>query len=324
MNLPILSIVVPFYNVEQYINKCLESIYSQDISEYEYEVICVNDGSPDKSREIVIEFQKNHSNLKLIEHKQNKKLGAARNTGRAIAKGKYIWNVDSDDYIQPNVLKLLTQECKKNDLDILVFNFSNLINNEEVKNIAYPFINSNVQSGLDFVKKYCLEHFSEISPVWTQIYKREFLKKNNIISPEFNYAEDAPFTFKALFLAGRIKSIDNVCYVYRIGINSIGSLIEKEPSAQRLYEKCFISTRELLSVKSVIPENEKNILLKFSEVYKYTISLFPTYLKRMNNTEYIKFKSICRKHFFSDLKIITLLGNKKLIYYLLKVIGPFR
>ena len=90
-----LSIIIPFYNVEKYIAECLDSVYNQDISEEEYEVICVNDASPDNSRNIVLEYQKKHSNLTLVEHEVNKKLGAARNTGRKIARGKYIWNVDS-------------------------------------------------------------------------------------------------------------------------------------------------------------------------------------------------------------------------------------
>lgn len=97
--LPKLSIIIPFYNVKQYIAQCLDSVYRQDIPEEEYEVICVNDASPDHSRDIVLEYQKRHKNLVLIEHEHNKKLGAARNTGRSIARGKYIWNVDSDDYI---------------------------------------------------------------------------------------------------------------------------------------------------------------------------------------------------------------------------------
>ena len=80
-------------------------MYNQDIPEEEYEVICVNDASPDNSREIVKEYQKKHKNLILVEHEVNKKLGAARNTGRSVAKGKYIWNVDSDDMIAPNCLK---------------------------------------------------------------------------------------------------------------------------------------------------------------------------------------------------------------------------
>jgi glycosyltransferase involved in cell wall biosynthesis len=320
---PALSIIIPFYNVEKHIGQCLDSVYNQDIPEEDYEVICVNDGSPDNSRQIVIEYQKKHSNLILIEHDKNMKLGAARNTGRSIAKGKYIWNVDSDDYVQSNVLKQLVSECEKDELDLLIFNFYHSINGVEKLNQAYPFSNSQLCSGLEFTKKYCLDHFSEISPVWTQIYKLDFLEKNNLSSPEYNYAEDAPFTFKALFLARRVKSIVIPCYVYRIGGDSIGTVIEIQPTAHKLYEKCFISTKELVKVRGVLPANQNIVRMKFREVYKYTISLFPQYTQKMSKDEFLKFKSLCRNNFFRDLEIIFLLSRKNFFYYITKVIGPF-
>ena len=120
---PRLSIVIPFYNVEKHIAECLDSVYNQDIPEDEYEVICVNDASPDHSRDIVLEYRKKHSNLILIEHEVNKKLGAARNTGRRVARGKYLWNVDSDDMIAPNCMKEMLETCEENDLDLLLFCF---------------------------------------------------------------------------------------------------------------------------------------------------------------------------------------------------------
>lgn len=323
MSHPVLSIIIPFYNVEKHISQCLDSVYNQDIPEDDYEVICVNDGSPDNSRQIVLEYQKKHTNLILIEHDENKKLGAARNTGRAIAKGKYIWNIDSDDYIQPNVLNKLINECVNNELDILIFNFYHSYNCIEKVNPAYPFTNSEICSGLDFTKKYCLKHFSEISPVWTQLYRLDFIKNSKIISPEYNYAEDAPFTFKALFMAQRVKSIETPCYVYRIGGDSIGTRIELQPTAQKLYEKCFISTKELYKVSFSIPNKDGIVTEKFREVYKYTISLFPTYSVKMTKTELLKFKSLCRMNFLKDIKIFFLMSKKNRLYYLTKIIGPF-
>ena len=99
-----LSFIVPFYNVEKYIGACLDSLYAQDIPEEEYEVICVDDCSPDNSKSIVKEYQKQHANLVLIEHPSNKGLGAARNTGIRAARGQYLWFIDSDDMVCSNVL----------------------------------------------------------------------------------------------------------------------------------------------------------------------------------------------------------------------------
>ena len=109
-----LSIIIPFYNVERFISECLDSVFDQDIPLSEYEVICVNDGSPDHSRDIVLQYMERFPNLHLIEHEKNKKLGAARNTGRTIAKGEYIWNVDSDDKIVPNCLSEMLKTCEEN------------------------------------------------------------------------------------------------------------------------------------------------------------------------------------------------------------------
>ena len=91
-----LSIIIPFYKVERYIAECLDSVFAQDIPESEYEVICVNDCSPDGSRAIVLEYQKKHKNLVIIEHEKNMMLGAARNTGLRAAKGDFVWFIDSE------------------------------------------------------------------------------------------------------------------------------------------------------------------------------------------------------------------------------------
>ena len=107
-----LSIIIPFYNVEQYIAQCLDSVYQQDIPEEEYEVICVNDASPDGSREIVKEYQKKHKNLILVEHERNKKLGGARNTGLNVAHGTYVLFVDSDDMLAENSIGRLVEEIE--------------------------------------------------------------------------------------------------------------------------------------------------------------------------------------------------------------------
>ena len=118
-----LSFIVPVYNVEPYIEECIRSLYNQDIPQEVYEVICVDDCSPDGSRAIVERLQKEYPTLKLLIHTENKRQGGARNTGMKVAQGRYIWFVDSDDYIKPNCLKSLLEQAEKEDLDILDFDF---------------------------------------------------------------------------------------------------------------------------------------------------------------------------------------------------------
>lgn len=321
-NSPLISFVIPFYNVEKYIAQCLNSVYCQDIPEEDYEVICVNDASPDNSREIVISFQGVHSNLILVDHDVNKKLGSARNTGRTIARGKYIWNIDSDDYIKPNILKKLINDSEQSQLDILMFNFDHYSNGIEKLNIAFPFKISTVYSGIDFINNFCLNNFGEISPVWSQLYRREFLNENNIYSPPINMGEDVPYTLKAILMAKRVMSITTSCYVYRANEDSLGGIIEVTPNAIRLYEKCFQCTEYVYILINLIPKNEKQIIAAYLSVSKYIISLFPSYLKNMNNEELNNFRKICRNNFINDIKLIKLLNKKNMLTYLFSIVIP--
>lgn len=119
-----LSFIVPFYNVESYIEECIRSLYAQDILWEEYEVICVDDCSPDGSRAIVERLQKEYPTLKLLTTPENLRQGGARNLALDVAKGKYIWFIDSDDYIQANCLSALLKQAEEEDLDILDFDFT--------------------------------------------------------------------------------------------------------------------------------------------------------------------------------------------------------
>lgn len=312
----LLSVVIPFYNVEHYIAQCLESVYAQDIPESEYEIICVNDGSSDKSRDIVIEYQRKHENLILIEHDTNKKLGSARNTGRAIAKGKYIWNVDSDDKVQLNVFSEIIDACESNNLDVLIFNFDHLKGNLQTLNKTYPFVNSEVLNGIDFIKKYCIGNFSEISPIWTQVYKREFLDEKKIFSPPINMGEDVPYTFKALLLADRIKSITKSCYIYRLNENSLGGAMEQSTNADKLYEKCFLCAGYVFENIGLIPKDENKIRYEYLQVARYIVLLYRQYLNKMTAIEKQKFKTLCKKYNQSNKNLINIIGFKnKILYY---------
>lgn len=312
---PIISLIIPFYNVERYIGQCLESVYNQDIPEEDYEVICVNDASPDNSREIVLEYQKKHKNLILVEHEINKKLGSARNTGRAIATGKYIWNIDSDDKIHPMILSTILDYCERFDLDILIFNFYHLYSNNQISNKAYPFIDSSVENGISFIKKYCIGNFAEISPIWTQIYKKDFLEVNDIFSPPINMGEDVPFSLKSLLLAHRIKSIVETCYVYRVNEFSLTGSNKISPSAEKVYENCFVCSRYVNDVIKFIPRNELSILDSYSEVVKHILLLLPSNMNTMEVEEAHKLKKLLRNNIFNNIWMFRYVNVKYLFFY---------
>ena len=115
-----LSIIVPVYNVEKYIERCLLSLLNQDIPKSEYEIIVVNDGTPDNSADIAQSIADKNENI-IVIHRENGGLSAARNTGMEHVHGEYVMFVDSDDYIEPNVLASIFKSANSGNVDMLAF-----------------------------------------------------------------------------------------------------------------------------------------------------------------------------------------------------------
>lgn len=314
-----LSIIIPFYNVERYIAECLDSVFDQDIPFSDYEVICVNDGSPDNSRRIVLDYMKRFPNLRLIEHEKNKKLGAARNTGRTIAKGSYIWNVDSDDRIVPNCLEEMLRICETNDLDVLEFSPVSFDDEGQTKLPVVPPTETPM-SGLDYLENLNAYRLSQMSSVWRKLIRREFLDENGIYSPEINYGEDVPFSFKALITARRFMCISNVCYLYRSNPEALTGK-NWRPNALTLYEKCFQNAGLIYEVAVTIPKRYVNVNRSFREAASYTLQRYSFFFNQMDRPEQIQFRGICRRSFFRNSFVFHLFSRKQSFFYLLWLTG---
>ena len=227
-----LSIIVPIYNVAPYLRKCVDSLLMQDISDYE--IILVDDGSTDDSGAIAdeivrktmgngqwaIDNETNHQSpianrptLRVI-HQENAGLSAARNTGIAAATGDYIMFVDSDDYLQPNVLGTLMEQVEREQLDVLRFRYQNVRESGEVfvphegMKTDYNNYSSDPTDGLTFLN----------DRMWVQCYVVQFLVHREIVLQEqFTpgiYFEDTDWTPRMLLRAKRIASTDLVVYNY--------------------------------------------------------------------------------------------------------------
>ena len=213
-----LSIIIPFYNVEQYIAQCLDSVYRQDIPEEEYEVICVDDCSPDNSIAIVEEYAKKHDNLVIVRNQYNRKLGGARNAGMEVAKGEYIWFIDSDDFIEANCFKKLLSIAQNEGLDMLHFNYV------DYPNDATPYrrpIDTDVMTGTDmwFDSNFIWSH--DLVTAWRKLYKRQFLIDNNIQFAEHMMFEDNDYAILTFANALRVKHVAFDAYHYRYNPQSI-------------------------------------------------------------------------------------------------------
>lgn len=304
-----LSIIIPFYNVEQYIAQCLDSVYQQNIPEEEYEVICVNDASPDGSREVVKEYQKKHKNLILVEHEVNKKLGAARNTGRRVAKGSYIWNVDSDDMIAPNCLKGMLATCEKNELDVLMFGVRRLYEGKLYEREHKVWNETqHVETGLDFWRTQGAVNRKYISSVWTQVYSKDFLDENQIYSPEINMGEDVPFTFYSMLSAKRMLAINESFYVYRDNAASLTGALRKHPNPKAVYENSFVCGAYMYHIQKEFQKRDQHVCQTLKPITRYIVLLYTYYAKLLTSDEKQIFLSLCRKNFLKNLFVYRILG----------------
>lgn len=314
-----LSIIIPFYNVEQYIADCLDSVFQQDVQEEEYEVVCVNDGSTDHSRNIVLEYQARHKNLVLVEHDVNRKLGAARNTGRAAAQGNYIWNVDSDDKIVPNCLGKLLKICEDNDLDVLEFGTIRFHDKGEA-DMGHVRLTEGVMSGLDYLEQLESFELSRMCVVWRRVLRRAFLDENHIFSPEINMGEDVPYSFRVLMSAKRIMVIPDRCYCYRVNPQSLTGK-EWRPMPHTLYEKCFIDSYLIYEVALEVPEQYVNVRNSYTDAARYTLCRYSGYVLQLSVEERKAFRSLCRNAFWKNGFVKALLPTKRYVTYLLWLLG---
>lgn len=213
-----LSFIVPFYNVEPYIEQCIRSLYDQDIPQSEYEVICVDDCSPDGSRTIVMRLQSEYPTLRLLTHAKNKRQGGARNTGLREAQGKYIWFIDSDDYIKPNCLKYLLDLMDAANLDLLKFYFDGRAESLETERISTSGVVDGtqliyeVQTNIPLLERCC--------SACQQIIRRELLDSHSIKFVEGVQFEDDDFAYKLYAYAARTRLIDDMPYIVRLNQTS--------------------------------------------------------------------------------------------------------
>ena len=211
-----LSFIVPFYNVEPYIEECIRSLYNQDIPQEEYEVICIDDCSPDGSRAIVERLQQEYPTLKLLRTPENLRQGGARNMGLDIAQGKYIWFVDSDDVIKSKCLGELLELAEKNQLDVLPFYFD-FYDNPLTRKQIEQLISYGPTTGSKFV----FDAPINIPPVVRccsavqQIIKRNLILDNHIQFVEKKQFEDDDYAYQIFALAKRTMLAPSAPYIVR-------------------------------------------------------------------------------------------------------------
>ena len=215
---PIFTIIIPVYNSEKYIKKCLDSIEKQQFSDFE--IICVNDGSTDDSLEILIEHQKKNKRTKIL-NVPHKNAGVARNEGIGEALGDYLVFLDADDYLLPNALINISKKIKENNNpDIIIFKSKekNEINKTIRKN-KNSLIETNCPEKDIFTPQEIKEKIFNSFNYWTwnKVYKTSFIKNNEIIFQDINRSNDVMFVSESLVKAKAISIINKYLIIHRVG-----------------------------------------------------------------------------------------------------------
>ena len=295
-----LSIIIPVYNVEKYIEKCINSLINQTLKELEF--IFVNDGTPDNSVDIIKKYQKIDKRIKLLE-KNNGGQASARNLGLKHAKGEYIAFLDSDDYVSENMYQTLYNRAKKDNLDIVLCNYFLVYKDKIEKNI------NNITKEKE--KKITPEEYITLSPSpWNKIIKREYLEKQNFIFPEGIIYED----FASIPLLGlnnpEIVYLNTCLHYY---VQSEASTMRNKEYKKK-YEDIFQAVKYLYT----------NMIDKgYNQELEYLLTYHYLYLGSLNFYKYKKYKNINKiandmKQYFPNWHknklVISKFDKKKILY----------
>lgn len=264
-----LSIIVPIYNVEDYLEECLESLYN--IKNIELEIILVNDGSKDNSFKIMEKFKDMYPEKTVLINKENGGLSSARNAGMKAAVGEYVSFIDSDDFIDVDEFERFFKEGQKDKLDVIVGNMryytpektgDPLFRSDMIKN-------SGILKGVDFFWELFQKPKCFREEVVDDIYRREFLLKNDIWFNENIVHEDSEFTPLVYLKAEKVRYIDRAFYFYRQRTGSIMNKVSEKSivSLESICERFFDEYKKLGSVKG--KEVLSALILSFYSVVVY-------------------------------------------------------
>lgn len=321
------SLIVPVYNVEKYLQQCIESITSQTYENIE--IIIVNDGSTDKSRTIIERFMEKEDRIIYIEQ-DNKGVSVARNKALKISTGDYILFIDSDDYLNDNSVEILVQSMIYSNADMVIAGFKRIFD-DNIKGKDNIF-----QFNVDKEKEYSGIEVSEMMLkgiidgfLWNKMFKRELLIKNGFEFEENRYFEDWYPVFNHISSIGKIKFLNQSVYNYRQRQGSTVNMINEKKlidyehavcqiinkvNCEGKYSKDIMKAFQAIALNGIIRyycelniKKSINIYTEFknSKYSKYELSL----------SEIIKMKNINKK-----IKINLILWNCKVYHIALKIL----
>ena len=279
MRKPLVSVLVPIYNVEQYLGDCLDSLSNQTMQDIE--ILLLNDGSTDGSRQIAEEYCYKDDRVSLTSQ-ENRGPGYARNYLLSKAQGEYVFFVDSDDYIDSNTVELLYKNSKLLNTDILVFNGRAFFDyNDHIEYEKKKYFNLNkmdegvILTGLEFTQY----TNGMIKSACIKLFNRDFLLKNSIKFPEYILGEDVEFFYKSMIHAKRVSYIDHVGYYRRYRANSIMT----EKNINNIKDRINGFSRITALVEQINEDDFKRIIS--NQLTMYAFGLWVMSMNRTKNNE---------------------------------------
>lgn len=303
--MPKISVIVPVYNVEKYLSECLDSIINQTFPDFE--IICVNDCSTDKSGNILEDYSRKDNRIKIFYHQFNQGLGAARNTGLKNAHGKYVQFLDSDDYFELTLLEEMYNHAEKYGADMTVCSINRIGKEGNIINYKNP----NSPIDLDKTpletpfcwKDYKKDIFSMFNvAVWNKLYLKEMLVNNNLTFPDLTSCEDVAFGYISRICAKKICVFNKKLVNYRQ--EREGSLIQSKVNHALNIIKAAENTKDFLTKKGIYEKLKESFINAVKKHLERNIKrcddeqyqIFEQTLKSLMPEEWNLFWSVLRKN----------------------------
>jgi len=262
MSNKLVSIIIPFYNLEKYVTKCLDSVLSQTYENLE--ILAIDDGSSDGTAGILSDYARKD---KRVVHicQSNTGAGAASNRGIEIARGDYLTFVDNDDWIEPSMYKRLVSAIEENEADMSVCNF-NLIYSDRIEN-CYGTMRNETDNIHDDIYGYFCRHCACAKPnnyIWTRLYKSRLVKNSGIKFDNFCLGSDTLFNFKLLPLLKRVAFINEGLYNYVQRVDSGVHTLALRENLANVYADSFEALADYFI------KNEYNEFLSILPIHAFT------------------------------------------------------
>lgn len=237
MNIKV-SVIVPVYNAEKFLDRCITSVLSQSLENIE--IIVINDKSTDKSKNIILKYKNLYKNITFLDNDKNEGVSSARNNAISLCRGKYIMFIDSDDWIESDMIETLYNEAEKNDLDIAICN--HFVEGDNGGNRELRRINLStdlIYNGIDMIKEIMTAENNMQGFIWNKIIKSELFSLNKLkFNENLKYLEDLELNIKLFSNCKRVKVIDKPLYHY----------IQREGSITKTFSKKYICGIEVLKL----------------------------------------------------------------------------